>query len=186
VSEHPIDNIVWRPAVELRANAWNPNYVLEPELRLLERSILQTGWVQPLLVTPLATIIDGYHRYRLALESEALRARDHGLVPCVTMPVSEPQAMILTVRMNRAKGVHAAFRMSALVRALIDEHGYPRGQVAAELGMEANEVDLLHQEGVFEAKRIAEYRYSKAWVPGEDGRKGGQPHRRRIKTPEEP
>lgn len=186
MSMHPIDNVVWRPAAELQANAWNPNFVLEPELRLLERSILRTGWVQPILVTPLLTIIDGYHRYRLALESEAIRARDGGLVPTVEMPVSEPEAMVLTVRMNRAKGVHAAFRMSALVRALIDEHGYARDRVGAELGMEPNEVDLLHQEGVFDAKRIAEYRYSKAWVPGEDGRKGGQPHRRRIKTPEGP
>lgn len=183
MSIHPIDNVVWRPAAELRANAWNPNHVLEPELKLLERSLLQTGWVQPILVTPLSTIIDGYHRYRLALESEPLRARDGGLVPTVVMPVSEPEAMVLTVCMNRAKGVHAAFRMSALVRALIDEHGYSRDRVAAALGMEPNEVDLLHAEGVFEVKDTKNYRYSKAWVPGEDGRKGGEVNRRRVKTP---
>ncbi len=183
MTDHPIDRIEWRDASTLTANAWNPNHVLEPELRLLERSILLTGWVQPILVTPKSTIIDGYHRYRLALESEALRARDQGRVPCVTMPVTEAEAMVLTVRMNRAKGVHAAFRMSALVRMLIDEHGYGRDQVACDLGMASNEVDLLYMEGVFEAKDIENYRYSVAWVPAESGRRGGQAHRRRKAVP---
>ena len=47
--ESPIDHIQWVPSDTLDPNAWNPNRVHKPELRLLERSLLKTGWVQPLL-----------------------------------------------------------------------------------------------------------------------------------------
>ncbi len=43
--DDPVDHIVWKPAASLKANSWNPNMVLEPELQLLERSILRTGWI---------------------------------------------------------------------------------------------------------------------------------------------
>lgn len=45
----PIDTIVWTPAEELHPNDWNPNRVLTAELVLLERSLLSTGWIQPVL-----------------------------------------------------------------------------------------------------------------------------------------
>ncbi len=173
LSQEPIARVVWRPASELKANAWNPNYVLDAELRLLERSILRTGWVQPILITPLDTIIDGFHRYKLSLDSTALAERYGGRVPCVVMQVTEAEAKILTVRMNRAKGVHAAFRMSALVHGLVVEDGMLPEQVAQELGMHKNEVELLLKEGVFEVKGTKDYRYSKAWVPAEDGKRQG-------------
>lgn len=163
----PIGNIKWLEAASLNANDYNPNVVFTPELRLLERSLLLTGWVQPVLVSKDLTIIDGFHRSRLAQDSERLRARYAGKVPCAVLEVSRSQAMMLTIRMNRAKGSHVALRMSEIVRELIDVHSCDPQEVAIEIGATKDEIDLLYQDGVFKMKNIAGYAYSKAWYPEE-------------------
>lgn len=167
----PISQIEWLEAASLRHNHWNPNYVLGAELRLLELSIVRNGWIQPVLVSREGVVIDGFHRWMLSRESEPLRAKYHGMVPCVVMDIPEPEAMMLTVRINRAKGSHAAVRMSDLVKALIDVHGCDPEEVARGIGATRAEVDLLLQDSVFKARNLDTYRYSKAWVPHEDGRK---------------
>lgn len=161
----PVTNVTWRHVSSLRPNAYNPNLVLEPELRLLEHSILTSGWLHALLVTPAGTIIDGFHRFMLSVESPALQARYKGQVPCVVLDIGEAEAKALTVRINRAKGSHAAARMSDLVKSLIDEHGWTPARVATEIGATRDEVDLLYQDSIFKAKNMDKYRYSHAWVP---------------------
>lgn len=165
--QHPVEGIQWRHHSELKANDYNPNMVLNAELNLLEHNLIQYGWIQPILTTPSGYIIDGFHRWRLAQESKALLARDEGMVPCCVMPIDEGAARILTIRMNRAKGTHVAIRMSAIVHDLIDVYGLTADFIAAELGATRAEIDLLYQENVFTAKKISQYRYSKAWVPVE-------------------
>lgn len=170
----PIARIVWLPAAELAANDYNPNMVLDPELVLLERSILRTGWVQPILVRPPSAkgepyvIIDGFHRVRLSVGSTALRERYAGLVPCSVLSVSKAESMMLTVRINAAKGSHRAVRMADLVRALIDVEGVPVETIARDCGMLKEEVDRLYQDDVFKARDIATYRYSGAWEPARE------------------
>ena len=159
--------IEWRRADSLTANNYNPNYVLTPELTLLERSMMVSGWIQPVLITPAGTIIDGFHRVQLSKDSARLKAKFGGFVACAVLDVSEAEAKMLTVRMNRAKGTHGALRMSELVHSLIDEHGCDPAEVAVEIGATPDEVTLLYQESVFTAKNIKDYRYSKAWVPKE-------------------
>jgi ParB-like chromosome segregation protein Spo0J len=166
-SDDPINRIEWREAASLDANDYNPNVVFTPELRLLERSILLTGWVQPILVTPTGGIIDGFHRCRLALDSKPLRDRYAGLVPCAVIDVSRADAMLLTIRMNRAKGTHVALRMSAIIRELVDMHGLDPMEIAAGIGATRAEIDLLYQDGVFKAKNITDWSYSRAWYPRE-------------------
>ena len=72
-SNEPIENIQWLDAEKLNANDYNPNAVFTPELRLLERSILKTGWVQPVLANRDLIIIDGFHRWMLTRESKKLQ-----------------------------------------------------------------------------------------------------------------
>ena len=62
----PLDNIQWLDAKSLEGNDYNPNAVFSPELKLLERSILATGWVQPVLISKDNIIIDGFHRWSLS------------------------------------------------------------------------------------------------------------------------
>jgi len=161
----PIDGVRWVAAETLSANLYNPNVVMEAEFRLLERSLLITGWVQPLLVTPAWTIIDGFHRWDLSCKSPAVRAVYGGQVPVAVLSIPEADAILLTVRINRAKGSHVALRMSELVRSLIDDHGCSRERVQAELGASRDEVDLLYKGGVFKVKDSKAHTYSKSWRP---------------------
>lgn len=169
----PISAIEWRDATSLDINDYNPNVVFTPELKLLERSLLLTGWVQPVLITKDGTIIDGFHRTMLSRDSDAVKARWGGKVPCAILDVSRPEAMILTIRMNRAKGTHVAVAMAKIVQELVQVHHYDPQEIGIEMGMGKEEVDLLCQEGVFKMKNIEGYRYSKAWYPAETGKKAG-------------
>jgi ParB-like chromosome segregation protein Spo0J len=181
----PIERVEWLPVTDVHPNAWNPNHVQRPELRLLERSLLLTGWVQPLLVSPHPVggylIVDGYHRWRLSCESPAVQARWGGLVPCAVLDLSVADAMLLTVRINRAKGSHGSVAMSTLVRSLVHVHGVPIEQVCEDMGATAAEVDLLLAEGVLKARKAEAWSYSKAWHPIEDGRKASDVARERAK-----
>jgi ParB-like chromosome segregation protein Spo0J len=161
----PINNIVWLDSHELTANDYNPNIVFSPELKALERNILAIGWVQPVIASTSKIIIDGFHRTMLSKESAKLKKIYDGKVPCVLFDVERDKAMILTVRMNRAKGSHVALRMSKMVRELIDDHAWESQALAKELGASKKEIDLLYQDGIFKMRNIKNYKYSNAWYP---------------------
>lgn len=165
--QDPINNIEWVEAESLKANYWNPNRVHKPELKLLEHSLLSTGWIQPILVNKNGVVIDGFHRWRLSQDSVEVKKRYGGKLPVAVLPIEDDEAMAITVRINRAKGSHAAVEMHKLVQALVDDFGWSRERIAKEIGAHKNEVDLLLQSGVFQAKDIKNWAYSKAWYPGE-------------------
>lgn len=164
---HPIDNIVWMQASKLRGNDYNPNVVHNPELRLLEHSLLATGWIQPILINPNNIIIDGFHRASLARDSKRLKARDDGLCPCAILDVSDAEARLMTIRINRAKGTHVAIRMSDIVKELIDDYGMTKEEIRQGIGATSAEIDLLYAGDVFIQKDIKNAKYSNAWVPEE-------------------
>lgn len=166
----PIDRIEWRDASTLNANLWNPNVVFTPELRLLEYSLLEQGWIQPILINRTGLIIDGFHRWRLAQDSPRVRERWGGRVPCAVLDLPDHKAMLLTVRINRAKGTHVATRMSQLVRSLLNDFGVDPQQLAVELGATIEEVELLAQPDIFKARNLKDYKYSRAWYPAEEAR----------------
>ena len=161
----PIDNIEWRDARELTANHYNPNYVMTPELKLIERNILRLGWLHPILVTPAGVIIDGFHRVKLATDSKKLKKVYGGIVPTVVIDCEPWEAMILTVRINRAKGTHAAVLMSDVVRELVDKYKLTVDQLRVEMGMTKKEIELLYENSIFVSKGLDKAPYSKAWIP---------------------
>lgn len=166
----PVENIQWIPCDELKANHYNPNRVMNAEMNLIEKSILKTGWIQPILVNKNKTIIDGFHRWTLSRLSTQLREVYHGKVPCAVLDVSDAEAMIITVRINRAKGTHLAFRMADYVKEIVEKHKVPIDQLARDIGATMDEVQLLMQNDVFAAKDIQNWAYSEAWIPVESGR----------------
>ena len=162
---HPIENIKWIPAEELDANEYNPNVVYNQELKLLALSIMTNGYIQPLLIDQNNVIIDGFHRYSLALNHKGVRELTKGRVPCAVLDLTMPERMMLTVRINRAKGSHISIKMHDLVTALIKEHEIPAEEVAKQIGATKAEVNLLLMEGVFKKLDVQNHKYSKAWVP---------------------
>jgi ParB-like chromosome segregation protein Spo0J len=165
MNDQPIDNITWRDAQTLHANHWNPNRVMTTELLLLERSLLTLGWIQPILANTGGTIIDGFHRWRIAQDSPKVVKRFSRLVPVATLDVDEPTAMAITVRINRAKGVHTGQGMSELCRTIVNVYGWTVEQLGKEIG--ADEVEMAHLmlADVFEMKKTAAHGYSPSWYP---------------------
>lgn len=166
----PVENIKWIDCDSLKANHYNPNRVMNAEMNLIERSILRTGWIQPILVNTNLTIIDGFHRWTLSRLSTQLREKYHGKVPCAVLDVTDAEAMVITVRINRAKGTHLAFRMSEYIKELVQTHRIPIDDLARDIGATIDEVELLMRGDVFEAKDIENWTYSEAWFPAESGR----------------
>jgi len=163
--KHPIDNHIWIPSKDLDPNFWNPNVVFTPELKLLEQNILKLGWVHALLINSNTMIIDGYHRWWLSINSEEIQARDAQEVPCVILDISNREAMMQTVAMNRARGTHVAERMSHLVQRLINEEDASIEEVAEGIGASEEEVNLLLVGNIFKHRNLDKYEYSKAWIP---------------------
>ena len=164
-SKEPIDSVVWKHVDELKANTYNPNVVLGAEMKLLEFSLLNTGWIQPVLVSRDGVIIDGFHRYCLSRDSKEVRARYKGKLPCVVFDLSPAEAICLTIRINRAKGTHVALRMNDCVRMLREEHDWSVDRISQEIGASTEEVELLSQHDVFKARNLKAYKYSNVWVP---------------------
>jgi len=163
----PIDNVKWVPISSIKPNNWNPNFVFGPEMKLLEHAILTDGWLQPLIISTNGILIDGFHRFLLSNESKEIKKKYKGMVPVVERDISDAEAMMLTVRINRAKGTHTAFRMAELVQQLVDDHGISYEEIMDGIGAKRDEVDLLYKGGVFKKRDLDHWEYSKAWYPEE-------------------
>lgn len=156
--KHPIENIVWKNPQALNANDYNPNVVLKKEMQLLEFSLKKNGWIQPVLITKDNVIIDGFHRATLA-------RLNNWQVPCVVMDITEAERMLLTIRINRAKGSHVALKMADIVKELHHKHKYSVSKICEGIGADKSEIELLLLENVFEKKDTKNHVYSKAWYP---------------------
>ena len=169
INEMPISNVTWVDVNSLKANDYNPNVVYSHELELLKFSILKQGWIQPILVTQELVIIDGFHRASITKVDDEVRAMTDGKVPVVIMELSEPERMLLTIRINRAKGSHIAIKMSDIIKSLVNEYGVPIKTICEEIGATKDEIDLLMMDNVFKKEKIdKDSKYSKAWVPNFD------------------
>lgn len=166
ISEMPISKVQWVDVEKLSANDYNPNVVFSKEMELLKLSILKNGWIQPILVTHEYVIIDGFHRASLAKADKRVNALTGGKVPVVVMELNEPERMLLTIRINRAKGSHIAIKMSDLIKKVVNDYGMPIEEICRQIGATKDEVELLLMNDVFKKFDITkETKYSKAWIP---------------------
>lgn len=163
----PVDCVIWVPAEEVVANDYNPNSVAPPEMQLLEISILNDGYTQP-IVTWLdddkREVIDGFHRNRVGKESSIIRDRIHGYLPVVTANENQTDKgnrIASTIRHNRARGKHAVSAMSDIVIEL-KKRNWSEARISKELGMDEDEILRLCQiSGLAEAFENDDF--SKAW-----------------------
>ena len=142
----PIDQVQWLDREMLSPNDYNPNHVAKQELELLITSILDDGWVSPIIansemIKGKYPIIDGYHRW-LVSNDLRLIAITGGQVPVVLLNKSRSENILATVRFNRARGEHSPVKMSELV-AELDTLGLDDKAIANKLGMESEELTRL-------------------------------------------
>jgi len=163
----PVDCVLWVPSSSVEANDYNPNKVAPPELKLLEHSITEDGYTQPIVtwqVNEHREVVDGFHRNRIGKESPEVRLRIHGYLPVVTINDdrhNRRDRIAATVRHNRARGRHQIQSMSEIVVEL-SRLKWNDERIAKELGMDADEVLRLKQISGL-AEMFADREFSEAW-----------------------
>lgn len=163
----PVDCVLWVKSETVKANDYNPNSVAPPEMQLLEVSIFNDGYTQPIVTWQAGDkneVIDGFHRNRVGKESSVIRQRIKGYLPIVRVNESNTDKgsrMASTIRHNRARGKHAVSAMTDIVIEL-KKRNWSESRISKELGMDEDEILRLCQiSGLAEAFENEDF--SKAW-----------------------
>lgn len=163
----PVYNVIAVPLAKIQANAYNPNHVAPPEMKLLELSIWEDGYTMPVVCyydsdKDMYEIVDGYHRYTVLKTSKRIRERENGMLPVVVIDKPIENRMASTIRHNRARGSHDIELMSNIVSELV-ESGMSDAWIMKHIGMDADELLRLKQiTGLAELFKDEEF--SKSWV----------------------
>jgi ParB-like chromosome segregation protein Spo0J len=160
--QHPVSHVQWVPSEAVHANDYNPNKVAPPEMKLLELSIREDGFTQPIVVWRVEDgyeVVDGFHRREVGAMKLLL---SH--LPVVVVNdnrTDRGDRIASTIRHNRARGKHQVQAMSDIVVEL-SRRNWSDQRIAKELGMDPDEVLRLKQiTGL--AELFAEEEFSEAW-----------------------
>jgi ParB-like chromosome segregation protein Spo0J len=165
--DEPVDLVLWVKNETVHANDYNPNSVAPPEMKLLEHSITEDGYTQPIVSwqrEEAHEVVDGFHRHRVGKESEIVRSRVLGYLPVVTINTTrldKGDRMAATIRHNRARGKHRVDAMSEIVIDL-KRRRWSDEKIGKELGMDPDEVLRLTQVSGL-AELFADRDFSQAW-----------------------
>lgn len=166
-NKEPVDCVVWVPAYQVNANDYNPNSVAKPEFKLLEVSILEDGYTQPIVTwmeDNRREVIDGFHRNLVGKNSPEITKRIMGYLPVVTANserTDKGDRIAATIRHNRARGKHRIDAMSDIVLEL-KRRNWSDKKIGEQLGMDQDEVLRLAQiTGL--AEMFADKEFSEAW-----------------------
>lgn len=168
VPSDPISFVEWVHRDTLTANDYNPNKVMPTELNLLEQSILEDGWTQPIVRRDGGEIVDGFHRWTVSGRPK-LMERYGGMVPVVTMnPTNAAHQRMSTIRHNRARGSHYVLAMADIV-SFLAEQGIDDEEARRRLGMDREEWTRLLERGDMVARGSADA-FTEAWRPAHKAR----------------
>jgi ParB-like chromosome segregation protein Spo0J len=164
----PVDFVKWVRASDVEANDYNPNAVAPPEMKLLETSIVEDGYTQPIVAWHNGEsheVVDGFHRNRVGKESLEVNQRIHGYLPLSIIKTEKrdrSSRIASTIRHNRARGKHQVDAMSEIVIELKNRN-WKNSRISKELGMDEDEILRLCQiTGLSEL--FADEEFSKSWA----------------------
>ena len=162
----PVYNVKPVPVEKIRANAYNPNTVAPPEMKLLYKSIMEDGYTMPIVCYYIPDgdvyeIVDGYHRYRVMMEHKDIYERENGCMPVVVIDKDLSNRMASTIRHNRARGSHSIELMTNIVADLV-ESGMSDAWIMKNIGMDAEELLRLKQISGL-ASLFKDKEFSHAW-----------------------
>ena len=145
----PVYNVLAVPVEKVKANDYNPNKVAPPEMKLLELSIWEDGFTQPVVCyydkdADEYIVVDGFHRYTVLKTSERIFAREKGKLPVVVIDKELGERIASTIRHNRARGSHNVDLMSNIVAELL-ELGKSDAWICRNIGMSADALLRLKQ-----------------------------------------
>lgn len=162
----PVYNVQSVPIEKVKANDYNPNAVAPPEMELLEISIWEDGYTQPVVTwydddQDIYIVVDGFHRYLTLKNSKRIYEREGGMLPVVVLNKEKGDRMASTIRHNRARGTHSIELMSNIVAELV-EMGKSDRWICQHIGMSVDELLRLKQiTGV--AALFANRDFSASW-----------------------
>jgi hypothetical protein len=163
----PVDFVKWVKNDLVVANDYNPNKVAPPEMELLEVSIMNDGYTQPIVSWPkddIVEVIDGFHRNRVGKESKVVNQRVKGYLPIVAIRKEQSDKndrIASTIRHNRARGKHQVDAMSEIVIELKNRN-WTNKRISKQLGMDEEEVLRLCQVSGLE-HLFSDNDFSNAW-----------------------
>lgn len=166
----PVYNVLSIPVEKIQANAYNPNSVASPEMKLLYESILNDGYTMPIVCYYLPEIdkyeiVDGFHRYTIIKKHKDIFDREEGRLPIVVIDKDISNRIASTIRHNRARGSHSVELMSNIVSELV-EMGKSDAWIVKHIGMSADELLRLKQiTGL--ASLFKDKEFSKSWEVSE-------------------
>jgi hypothetical protein len=148
---------------DLKIGGWaTACYVVQPDYKRLASSIEAHGILSPLVVQASKnTIIDGYHRLKIAQES-GIRS-----VPVVTVDCDDIEAVLLHIDLNRYRGVVVAKFLSDLIGFVLQEGSYSYDALKERMALSKDEFDILAEGTLVKMRKIKQHSYSPAWVPVE-------------------
>jgi quercetin dioxygenase-like cupin family protein len=165
-SKSPVYNVQSVPIDKVTANDYNPNAVAPPEMELLETSVWEDGYTQPVVVVydhenDKYVVVDGFHRFLTLVNSDRIRERENGMLPVVVLDKEIHDRMASTIRHNRARGTHNIELMSSIVEELV-EMGKGDAWICKHIGMSKDELLRLKQiTGL--ASLFANKDFSESW-----------------------
>lgn len=162
----PVYNVKAVPIEKIHANAYNPNAVAPPEMKLLYQSIKIDGYTMPIVCYYLPDkdeyeIVDGFHRYSIMLKHRDIYEREGGRLPVVVIDKPLSDRMASTIRHNRARGSHSIELMTNIVAELV-ESGMSDAWIMKNIGMDAEELLRLKQISGL-AALFKDKDFSKSW-----------------------
>jgi len=170
----PVDFVRWVKNDNVVANDYNPNKVAPPEMELLEISIMNDGYTQPIVTWENSEknkieVIDGFHRNRVGKESKIVQQRIKGFLPVVNIRKEQSgknDRIASTIRHNRARGKHQVDAMSEIVIDLKNRN-WSNKRISKQLGMDEEEVLRLCQISGLE-HLFSDKDFNRAWVTEDD------------------
>lgn len=162
----PVYNVISVPIEKIHSNAYNPNSVAPPEMKLLYQSILEDGYTMPIVCYKIPNtdeyeIVDGYHRYLTMKQNKDIYDRENGCLPVSVIEKDVSNRMASTIRHNRARGSHSIELMSNIVDELV-KSGMSDAWIMKHIGMDKDELLRLKQiTGLTELFKDSEF--SKSW-----------------------
>jgi len=158
---NPIDSLSYATAEELTPAPWRVTYTLKPDMITIAESLIANGWIQPVVARRDGTIIDGHARVYLAKNDPRIEA---DAIPVVRLEVDDANAVAIHIQLNRGRGSVQAKQLSRAIRRLLAA-GWSDDQICASLRMDFEEFDLLSDGSLIKTKKLAEHKWSPAWIP---------------------
>lgn len=145
---------------------WRVNYILKPDLKILVSSIEKYGLLSPIIVQKSSnTIIDGHQRVIAISQSKILSQKYKKSIPFTEVDLSDIDAMVLHVQINRGRGSVMAKRMSDVVKKICQSRIYSIDELDEMFNMTVQESEMMLDGSLLKMRKIKEHTYSKAWVP---------------------